>query len=85
MLRENKVHTDLDFTEGLYAFAYPYLQEVETKNKLLRPFVESITEHVVNKEFSPYYLVNQALYTGFFWVFKIRPDGEAEGYVGRYA
>ncbi len=49
--------------DGVSCYAYPFLQEPEITKSLTVPFINAITEHVVNEEFSEYNIINQALYT----------------------
>jgi len=62
-LRQNKVHTELFFPDGVACYSYPFLQEPEITKSLTVPFINAITEHVVNEDFSEYNIINQALYT----------------------
>ncbi len=59
MLRENKVHDDLKFYEGLSTYAYPYLQDTETTKSLTQPFINTINEHIIDKNYSEYNLINK--------------------------
>jgi hypothetical protein len=64
MLRNNKTHVELDYTDGYSTFSYPYLQEKETTLTLKKPFVNAISENIIGTHFSQYPLINQALYSG---------------------
>ncbi len=64
MLATNTDSERVDLTEGVSTYSYPEVNTTalteETKNK----FVNLISEHIVNRKFSPYYLINKILYTG---------------------
>lgn len=64
MLKQNKVFTEVDYTEGLCTYAYPYLQSDQKFSKeLTKPFIDIISQNIIHTNFSPYQLINQALYT----------------------
>jgi len=65
MLKKNKVFSDLDYTEGLSTYSYPYLQGDQKYSKqLMKPFVESISQNIISNNVSQYNMINQALFTG---------------------
>ena len=63
MLKKNKAHTEFDFTDGFSTFAYPYIQEKDTTLALKQPFIDSITDNLIYKDYSEYFLINRALYS----------------------
>jgi len=62
MLRANNTHMKIDYTKGLATFAYPDLQEKRTHDNLEPKFVETITNHIICDNWSPYYEINQVLF-----------------------
>jgi len=49
--------------DGFAAYSYPYIQDPETTKALKIPFINAISQHIVNEEFSEYHIINQVLYT----------------------
>lgn len=64
MMKNNKVFTEIDYTEGVCTYSYPYLQSDQRFSKeLTKPFIDIISKNIIHDQFSPYHLINQALYT----------------------
>ena len=61
-LRANNTHMKIDYTKGISTFSYPDLQDRRTHDNLKDKFVETITNHIVCDNWSPYYEINQILY-----------------------
>jgi len=64
MLSRNKVHTEFQYIDTFNAYSYPNIQEKETTLALTQPFIQSINENIIYKNYSQYHLVNRTLYTG---------------------
>ena len=62
MLRANQIHMKLDYTKGICTYAYPDIQEERVRDNLHDKFIETITDHIVCDQWSPYYEINQILY-----------------------
>lgn len=52
----------LDYTKGISTFSYPDLQSIKHHDNLHDKFIETITNHVVCDNWSPYYDINKYLY-----------------------
>ena len=61
-LRANNTHMKIDYTKGISTFSYPDLQDRRTHDNLRDKFVETITNHIVCDNWSPYYEINQILF-----------------------
>ena len=58
MLRANNTHMKIDYTKGLVTYPYPDFQDQKTHDNLHDKFIESITNHVICDNWSPYYEMN---------------------------
>ena len=61
-LRANNTHMKIDYTKAISTFSYPDLQDRRTHDNLRDKFVETITNHIVCDNWSPYYEINQILF-----------------------
>jgi hypothetical protein len=52
----------LDYTKGLSTYAYVDHQDERTRDNNHDRFVESITNHIICDQWSPYYEINQILF-----------------------
>jgi hypothetical protein len=62
-LRANNTFLNIDYTKGLSTFSYPYITDEKTVDNLTPWFVQSITDYIVCDNWSPYFDINQALFT----------------------
>lgn len=61
-LNTNQIHMKLDYTKGLSTYAYVDLQDERTRDNNHDRFIESITNHIICDQWSPYYEINQILF-----------------------
>lgn len=64
MIRANNTHMKIDYTKGLATYPYPDLQDERTRDNLRPKFIQSITDHVICDQWSPYFEINQMLFQG---------------------
>ena len=49
MLEKNKTHDKLDYSKGYATHSYQYLKDQNSNNSLTKPFIESISENIIDK------------------------------------
>lgn len=60
----NQVHMKLDYTKGFMTYSNPTLQAKSVHDNLTDKFMQAITDYVVTDKWSPYYEINNVLYSG---------------------
>ena len=53
----------LDYTKGLSTYSYSHLTQEKFTDNLKPKFIQAITDYIICDNWSPYYEINQALYT----------------------
>lgn len=56
------MHSKLDYTKGFATYSYPQVQEERVHDNLREKFIESITDHIIADQWSPYIDINSFIY-----------------------